>query len=85
MSDSFFKEHWDRQKRERINSRALGGIRVRQVATRIQVSVPYNAEFITGARQLGARWRRRAGFWSFPDSQASSLQTLIKEVYGVDI
>jgi hypothetical protein len=84
MGDSFFKQHWDKRKRDRIEARSKGQIQMRRVCSRIQVSVPYNPEFVVGAKKLWGRWRTRSGMWSFSERNLDNVRELIQQVFKVE-
>lgn len=74
-----FKEYWGKIRWKNGETQI---VRVKDVASRIQVAAPFNQEFVKGAKELGGRWRYRSGVWSFPGYQRSKLNELLERVYG---
>ena len=60
----------------------MTAIRITRHGDQLSCVSPYNAEFVTAARQLAGKWRASA--WWFPATQEERLRRLCREVYGTD-
>lgn len=50
----------------------------------IKVSSPYSMEFVTRAKELGARWDSTARTWNFDQAKESSLRAICLDIFGVE-
>lgn len=55
---------------------------VRVNDSRLEVTSPYNTEFVAGARMLGGRWS--APVWAFDARNEAAVRSLCQRVYGTD-
>lgn len=51
---------------------------------KIQVTSPYNSEFVGAAKQLGGRWNLRARVWQFDARDEQQVRDLLIKTYGTD-
>lgn len=66
--------------------RARGEITIARLKGRLHVSVPYSADFATGAVSLGGRFKKVSKLWSFRLAQWGEVQKLVAFVYpGNDV
>lgn len=69
---------WFGEKHEEREKASVGGHVILTVAgSRLQVSAPYNEEWIREAKRLSGRYRYRSKRWSFPlTNEVQVLKTL---------
>jgi len=58
-------------------------IRYRLVHSRLQVQVPYDADWVVEAHRLKGRYRSRTQMWSFYRQQYLDVAAAIHKVFGV--
>ena len=60
------------------------GCRITQASgsDEIQVTSPYNADFVKQARKLGGRWIKDVKRWAFPAAKADAVREALVEYYG---
>lgn len=60
------------------------GCRITQASgsDEIQVTSPYNADFVKQARKLGGRWIKDVKRWAFPAAKADAVREALVEHYG---
>lgn len=73
---------WEERRQHVLDMQRRGIVEVSRAQARIQVVCPYSGAFITGAKPLMGRWRRRSGMWSFPEQTWPLLKALIITTFG---
>lgn len=82
--NTFWHDHWKRRRDVMDRARADGKVLIRQQDSRIQIVAPFRPEFVASAHELGGRWRKRTGVWSFSEASRRLVLQLVKRVYGAD-
>ncbi len=76
-----FAEMWTKRHIARLHHLDLGHVTIQVVQGRLQVSAPYNDQFVAGAKQLSGKWKYRSRVWSFPVESQPLLLKLIEDCY----
>lgn len=56
-------------------------IKIDKKENTLEVFSPYNAKFVTWARQHGGKWNRDIRAWVFPAFQEDAIRSALKRIY----
>ena len=61
------------------------GVKFWFVSSRLQVSAPFNTNFVVFAHSLEGKWRKRSGIWSFQRYQYRQVVEALNRIYSAGI
>lgn len=85
MADNFWRRHWSAQRAARVSAVGQGRVHIWAEGTRLHVAAPYDRRWVTGAAELGGRYREKSAVWSFPRAAERLVRTLAGQLWGAAV